>query len=339
MATDGGAADGDVGAHLALSTVAAQDRPDSPWNRAAMAVEHGDPLCCRTEWQLSALATLHPTHEPLIGVGGAAVLALAWLPHPQLGPMLGPCEASWTYGCPLLGPDAVELLAHLLDRLARRRRRPAVAITGLAPGSPTLRAVEALPHHDCCETSDVREQCAASLAGGLDGFLSRRSSHFRRHVRQQQRRARAHGIVLERVAPTDAAAADAAYARMLAIEARSWKGRDGCGMDREPARAFYGHMLGRLAQGGHARAIFAVRDGVDLGLLFGGCVGGVFRGQQFSYDVDWSHGSLGNVMQLEQLAWLAEEGARRYDLGPMMAYKARWAELRTPLQTRVLLPT
>jgi CelD/BcsL family acetyltransferase involved in cellulose biosynthesis len=125
---------------------------------------------------------------------------------------------------------------------------------------------------------------------------------------------------------------------MLAVEARSWKGREGCGMDCEPARAFYGRMLARLAAGGNARAVFAVRDGVDLGYLFGGCVDGVFRGQQFSYDQAWAHASLGNVMQLEQLAWLAEAGARRYDLGPMMPYKARWAEQRIALQTRLLAP-
>jgi CelD/BcsL family acetyltransferase involved in cellulose biosynthesis len=109
-------------------------------------------------------------------------------------------------------------------------------------------------------------------------------------------------------------------------------------MDCEHARAFYGRMLTRLAAGGNARAVFAVRDGVDLGYLFGGCVDGVFRGQQFSYDQAWAHASLGNVMQLEQLAWLAEAGARRYDLGPMMPYKARWAEQRIALQTRLLAP-
>jgi CelD/BcsL family acetyltransferase involved in cellulose biosynthesis len=327
-----------AGAPLTPSTAAAQDRPDSPWNRAAMAVEHGDPLCCRTEWQLSALETMHAAHPTAIHVGGNAVLAFAWLPSAEFGRILGPCEASWCYGCPLLGHGAVDLLVSWLDALARRGRRPAVAVTGLAPGSPTLRAVEALPDHDCFEAGEEREQCSASLAGGLDGYLSRRTPHFRRHVRQQQRRARELGVALERVAPADAAAAAAAYARMLAVEARSWKGRDGCGMDCEPARAFYGRMLARLAAGGNARAVFAVRDGVDLGYLFGGCVDGVFRGQQFSYDQAWAHASLGNVMQLEQLAWLAEAGARRYDLGPMMPYKARWAEQRVLLQMRLLVP-
>jgi CelD/BcsL family acetyltransferase involved in cellulose biosynthesis len=43
-------------------------------------------------------------------------------------------------------------------------------------------------------------------------------------------------------------------------------------------------------------------------------------------------------MQLQQLAWLGEEGARRYDLGPMMPYKARWAEQRVLLQMRLLVP-
>ncbi|MBM3962632.1 MAG: hypothetical protein FJ306_12130, partial [Planctomycetes bacterium] len=146
MAADRADADGSDGAP---STVAAQDRPDSPWNRAAMAVEHGDPLCCRTEWQLSALETMHAAHAPMIHVRGDAVLAFAWQHSAQFGPMLGPCEASWCYGCPLLGPGAVELLARQLDAMARRGWRPAVVVTGLAPASPTLRAIESFPDHDC----------------------------------------------------------------------------------------------------------------------------------------------------------------------------------------------
>lgn len=38
---------------LNISNLAAQDYPDSSWNRAVKILEHGDPFCCRTEWALS----------------------------------------------------------------------------------------------------------------------------------------------------------------------------------------------------------------------------------------------------------------------------------------------
>lgn len=321
------------------SDIAEQDAPDSAWNRAAMAVEHGDPLCCRTEWQLSALETMHPSFRPEVLVADRAVLAFARAHSPQLGPLLVPCEASWCYGCPLLGDGAIDALAQWLVALRGHGERPVVLLTGMDPDGATLQRLERefAGGHDV-EPGEVAVQCVASLAGGLDGYLARRSSHFRRRLRQAERRARELGVVFERRAARDAAAAAADYARMTAIEARSWKGLADCGMTTGAALPFYGRMLARLARGGFARVVFATRDGEDLGFVYGGLVDGIYRGQQFSYDERWHAHSLGNLLQLEQLAWLGEEGARRYDLGPHMPYKERWAETTVAMQTRLLLP-
>lgn len=319
--------------------LAACDRPDSAWNRAAMAVLHGDPLCCRTEWQLSALETMHPGCVPDIAVEGEAVVAFAWARDARLGAVLVPCEASWCFGCPLLGDGAVELLWRRLDELARGGRRPAVLVTGLTPDGATLASLhKTMPPTHAAIAATEAVQCVASLAGGLDGFLSRRTGHFRRRARRAAAAARAVGVVFERCRPASAAEAAAAYARMCAVEERSWKGRDDCGMTTGAARPFYGRMLERLAVGGFARIVFAQRDGEDVGFVFGGLVAGIYRGQQFSYDERCHAISLGNLLQLEQLAWLAEEGAHRYDLGPHMAYKERWAETMVAMQSRLLLP-
>lgn len=330
---------GGAGRGTTATTVAEQDAPDSAWNRAAMAVEHGDPLCCRTEWQLSAWETMHRGFVPEIVLGDGAALAFAWARSDRLGRMLVPFEASWLFGCPLLGPGAVDLLARRLDELRRAGERPAVLVAGLDPDGDILRqllAATAASHEAFAD--EPRPQCVASLAGGLDGFLARRTASFRRRVRPAWRRARELGVAFERCVPVDAPAARAVYARMCAVEERSWKGLGDCGMTSGASLPFYGRMLERLAVGGLARVVFAVHDGRDVGFIFGGCAGGVYRGQQFSYDEAWAARSLGNVLQLEQIAWLAEEGARRYDLGPLMPYKLRWSDRQIDLQTRVLAP-
>ena len=66
----------------------------------------------------------------------------------------------------------------------------------------------------------------------------------------------------------------------------------------------------------------------------------VYRGQQFSYDDEWDRYSIGNLLQIEQIKWLCEEGATRYDMGPLldagMGYKSHWTEKRFRIETWLL---
>ena len=74
--------------------------------------------------------------------------------------------------------------------------------------------------------------------------------------------------------------------------------------------------------------------------LTGGMAGATYRGQQFSYDEKWRSASIGNIMQLEQIKWLCEEGAKRYDMGPLlgygMGYKSHWTERKRRIETWIL---
>ena len=162
-------------------------------------------------------------------------------------------------------------------------------------------------------------QSAASLRGGLDGFLSRRSANHRQKLAKAARRARQADIVFERHVPRDAGEADALYARRL-----------------------YAVLLRNLAQHGMARIILARHEERDIGFIFGGTTGTVYRGQQFSYHNAWKRWSIGNLLQVEQVRWLCEEGVTRYDMGPLdseaMRYKAHWTERRLPIQTWLLIP-
>jgi hypothetical protein len=317
------------------------DRPDSPWNVAAATRAEADPFCCRSEWQLSFheafTPPFHPPRTLRLRSCDGAVMALAERDDPRIGPLLEPVEAHWMFGTPLLGEGAVALLD---DFLRERDVLPSVLISALQPDDPR-RAELMLTFRDRFDfyRTPPETLCRASLDGGLDGYLSRRASKLRRDLRRQARKAEARGVTFERHTPRDDDEAAAVYARLLAIEERSWKGVGKCGMAEQPSRRFYGIILRRGAAGGIGRVMIARdADGDDIGFIFGNVAGTTYRGQQFSFIESWRDASLGNLLQLEQLRWLCEEGVQRYDMGPFMDYKRRWTETAVPIENWVLRP-
>ncbi|MFO1077486.1 MAG: GNAT family N-acetyltransferase [Planctomycetota bacterium] len=315
------------------------DRPDSAWNRIAARGDHGDPFCCRTEWQFSFHEAFEPRRRLHFRSRGDSVIGFAERRDARFGRLLEPIESHWMFGCPLLGPDAPALLAALGDELGADGDPPTPIVSGVQPeselGWQLIDAFRARYRIFAFEPTVLR---SASLAGGLDGYLSRRSGSWRRNLRAQGRRAAAAGVRFERHAPTTSAAVDAIYARILAVEATSWKGIGNCGMAEPPSRQFYGLMLRRLSASGGGRVMFARHGDRDIGFVFGGLAGRTYRGQQFSYADDWAPFSIGNLLQVEQLRWLTEEGVERYDMGPAMDYKRHWTEVETRIDTLLLQP-
>jgi CelD/BcsL family acetyltransferase involved in cellulose biosynthesis len=320
-------------------TFAELDHPDSVLNRAAARTPQADPFCCRTEWQLSFHEAFAPRRPLLVREAAGSVVAFAGVRHPRIGHLLEPIESHWCFGSPLLGPDAVELLEGLLREDALRDDPPSLVLSALVPGSALPRRIAAR-FRSRYEIVHLRPTtlCSASLEGGPDAFLSRRSARLRKRLRQAARRAAERGVAFERQAPASAAEADAVYARMLGIERASWKGIGHCGMAEPPALQFYRQMLRRLARAASGRVIFARCDERDVGFIFGALAGAHYRGQQFSYAEDLRDLSLGNLLQLEQIRWLCEEGVARYDMGPWMEYKDHWTELRQRIDARLLRP-
>ncbi|MEZ6038176.1 MAG: GNAT family N-acetyltransferase [Planctomycetota bacterium] len=307
------------------------------WNAAARRSPQVDPFCCRSEWQL-AFHEVFASERPLLFAGDADS-CMVFAQVPLRGAMLlAPIESSWQFGCPLLGPHALDVLERWLHD-APGRDETRLLISGVAERSALadgLRRRFADSHAFSLVHTDTA--CSASLDGGLDGYLARRSPGTRRNVRAAARRAAEHGVTFERAAPTDAATAQTIYARMLQVERRSWKGIGRCGMTVPPSRQFYAALLERMAASATARVMFARHEGVDIGFVFGGVADGCYRGQQFSYVEHWSPFSIGNLLQLEQLRWLGEEGAERYDMGPMMDYKRHWTEQWQPSESWLLQP-
>ena len=314
------------------------DHEGSAWNLAAQASEQADPFCCRTEWHFSFHEAFHPERPLHLRTRGDSLVAFAERVDAEFGALLEPVESHWLFGCPLLGPDAVELLGEFLGE-RQGPDRPSVLVSGLLPGRLLpARLLAAFARQYRILELDRVVLCTASLDGGFDGYLSRRTGRLRRNMRQAARRAAAAGVTFERCAPSTVAAADAAYARMLAVELKSWKGIGECGMAESPSREFYGLMLRRLASSGTGRVVFARCGSDDVGFIFGGMAGATYRGQQFSYAEEQSHISIGGLLQLEQVRWLCEEGAQRYDMGPQLEYKRHWAEKETRIHALVLQP-
>ncbi|MBD5417640.1 MAG: GNAT family N-acetyltransferase [Desulfovibrio sp.] len=319
------------------------------WEQLAATTGQADPFCCAPAWQLTFRDTVTPGKKLFFHTepGGLAVFTEVLAEGQRV--FLAPPENGWLFGCPLLGPAAGDALAASLAAFdaAYPHAVPHLIISGIRPRGP----LAAMLLHRFGEAyaffrhgSSV--QCAASLAGGLDGYLSRRSANHRAKLKKAARKAEAAGVSFTREHPATPGEAEALYARMQAVEARSWKGLAQCGMGEAPAREFYALLVQRLAQEGKLRAIMAQRDGRDIGFIFGGlCGGGIcgatYRGQQFSYAAEEQKLSLGNLLQLETLKWLCEEGAFRYDMGPVtgprMEYKRHWTEENHEIQTWLMV--
>ena len=152
------------------------DHAESIWNRAVVADQHGDPFCCRTEWQLSFYESISPGRPLRVRAHDGSVVAFAERVIQDV-PVLEPIDNSWLFGSTLIGPDAVPMLRELMAEHPEH----AVIVSGLQEGGARVqelvRAFGAT--HQIFRVSD-ETACTASLRGGIDGYLSRRSAKLRR---------------------------------------------------------------------------------------------------------------------------------------------------------------
>jgi CelD/BcsL family acetyltransferase involved in cellulose biosynthesis len=162
----------------------------------------------------------------------------------------------------------------------------------------------------------------ASLEGGVDGFLARRTANFRRSLSRAQRQA-----CDEKITFVECADPDEGWQRILVVEGASWKGKGLVGFTNAGTIEFYRSMIARLHRRGALRLMFAQRDGRDRAFIFGGIFDNTYRGLQFSFADEDAHLSLGNLCQLAQIARLCDEKIAFYDLGSEVEYKRRWGEI------------
>jgi CelD/BcsL family acetyltransferase involved in cellulose biosynthesis len=260
-----------------------------------------------------------PERRFLIRRSEAGYLALAFGEHG-----LEPLEAAWGLACPLVGAPAI---ARELGRLGESAP---LILCGLPPRTlrmaETARALD--PTHDLY-LGPVTRRHRASLDGGADGFLSRRSAKMRANLRRAARRSADRGL---RFVESDD------FERALAIDEQTWKAHEGAGVASSGMDGFYRQMCRRLAGRGALRGIVARLDDRDVAYLFGGLFAGEFRGLQFGFAEGLEALSLGNLCQWEMIQRLCVEGVALYDLGTDVEYKQRWGESQLDTVTLIARP-
>lgn len=298
-----------------------------------------DQFCSSSFWVLPAAIELMPPRTAAITRGPEGYLAFMRGEHPGSGRYLEPLESSWGLACPLIGRDTSNLVKWFADVL--ERTRPDWDLTLLA-GVPTgsLLLIN-LAHHLGKRFRVLRHAQSArhlaSLVGGIEGFLGRRSSNFRRSLHRSQVQASAAGVMFEHHQPHDVEEALALFARVQAVEATSWKGRDEVGIATGSFGAFYRNMVPRLTERRSLHVLFARHAGQDVAFLLGGLFGDTFRGLQVSFNEGYRSWGLGNLCQLEMLRRLPAD-VQFYDLGSSgLDYKARWAERTVTSEVLVVL--
>ncbi|WP_428262216.1 GNAT family N-acetyltransferase [Haliangium sp.] len=302
------------------------DRMSGHFDRTVAATADIDHFCSSSAWILPAQAYLMPPRAPWLFRSEAGYVTMMRGRHPEGWHYVEPLESMWGLACPVVGPDPESLAAAVAELWRAHAGDWEVAlISGVVSESPLCAALVrhlSLRYRLRLGPSTVRH--VAELGDGFDAYWGRRSANFRRSLRRSLRAAVEAGVSFERA---DArVGAGALYERILAVEARSWKGTSGVGITEGGMNGFYRDMLPRLSEHGQLRVSFARHDGRDVGYIMGAVFMGCYRGLQFSYDRDYYRMSLGNLCQYHELVALCDEGVDRYDLGTDMDYKPRWAD-------------
>ena len=298
------------------------ERLAGPWDAAVERTPAIDRFCSATPWSFAAAGSFpHAGHPVLVG-DGAGFCGLRPVDTGDGGRALVGLDPVWGFASPLVGPPRAAAQA-LAQRLSLGRFSYAEIPGQRADSELTAWVVHLLEGSYRLLRGPTQERLQIDLAGGVDPWMARRSARFRQRIRRLRADADARGVRIEDVS---AMAPDALFDRILAIEARSWKGQEWTGLADPALAAFYRQMVARLAVRDQVRVLVAVIDDVDAGFILGGVRGATYRGLQLSYTEDAARLGLGHVLQHEQLLRLPAEGITCYDLGMDMPYKRRWAD-------------
>ncbi len=293
------------------------------WDDAVDRTPDVDEYCASTLWSFAAAMSFPDVEPPIVVGDGRSFAALRRTTGDDGTRVLVGLDPVWGFATPLVGHplDAARLLA---ARLTLDDHDVAL-ISGQHDDGIGLRClVDVLGDRRRLLRGPTEQRLRADIGAGTEAWLARRSSRFRQRLRQLRRRADETGV---EVLDCSALPPDQAIDRILAIEARSWKGQEGTGLAAEPLTTFYRHMAWRLAGSEQLRLLVAVdAAGTDLGYVLGGVRGRTYRGLQIAFDDGVAELGLGHLLQLHQIEALEGTGIATYDLGMDMPYKRRWAD-------------
>ena len=301
-----------------------------------------DPWCSGVDWVIPTQRAFAPKADPLILTWQPAnsrlpsFALLAAYPTPSGVPLLAGLEPMWGFASPLLSANPETSMPYLVDYLRHHEQFSTIVLPGM-PHPDIGSALGARIVSDLSELGPVmmgegvtRQVIDLTLGDShpghrFDQWLDRRSSRFRRNLRQAVNRADGAGLRFEDVSqPNDP---DGLFERLLAIEHASWKGHQDSGITTSEMDAMYRQTMAKLAGSGRLRAHVAIINGVDVGYILGGVRARRYRGLQISYTQAASRLSVGNLLQAHQLHLLcAHNEIDVYDMGMDMQYKQRWAD-------------
>ena len=307
---------------LSTSTVDDLGRLAPLWDRAVDRTPDVDAFCSATCWSFAAATSFPQVEPPLIVGDGDSFCGLRGIATDDGGRVLVGMDPVWGFATPLVGPPMAA--ARALERRLAAERFDHAVITGQRSDSIlTMAIVRVLDDRHRLLVGPTQERLQIDLGDGVDAWWARRSARFRQRMRRLRAEATDRGVSVEDLSAMEPGAL---FDRILAIESRSWKGRDATGLASAELASFYRQVSARLAATEQLRVLVARRDDTDVGFILGGVRGATYRGLQLSYVEDVAAEGIGHLLQLEQLERLPIEGVRVYDLGMDMEYKRRWAD-------------
>ncbi len=296
------------------------------------ATEEIDRFCSSTDWILPLHRQLG-TGSLIVQVNEGAALAVTRLPGRDRRCLLCGVDVMWGYARPVVGPDldaGVELVERLL--VDQRHDSYGLLLAGVVAHTAfAVRITDRLRMRLVSVAEPVGRR-VAWLDGGMEAYLARRSPVFRRNARQAAGRAERAGVHFQWIRGGGPEVVE----RAIRVERASWKGRQGSGLSDPAFGRFYLDLAAGLEDTHRLRAGFAVLGRQDVGYILGAVRGDSYRGLQISYSSHFPALSLGNLLQLGQIAELVSEGIGRYDLGMDMPYKASWSDELFVTETLVL---
>lgn len=313
----------------------------SSWDAGVAALGPGiDPFCSSTDWALPVLDTWGVPDDTLFAAAddALAVLAPITMEDGRLA-LMGP-DVVWSYATATAGPTIDAAVAPFVPTALRAALDVGAAylvLPGLVPGSPLEDALAtALARHvERIGAGMEVTRHQADLVGSTEAFLARRSSLFRRNLRRAVRHGDAAGLVVEVL---DDDPVDVAMKRVIDIETRSWKGREGSGLLGDRMGDGFTSMVRRLAATGSARIAVATMNGTDVGFILGGVRSGIYRGLQISFDDEFRRESIGHLLQWHEVQRCIATGMHTYDLGMPLEYKEHWADRQFVTRSLVVRP-
>lgn len=313
----------------------------NPLDAAVLATPGIARYCSGADWTAAAHRYLHAPREIFELAEGPHRLHLADGPLFEGLQAMQSVEAAWGFACPLLGPDPREAVS-LFEPVGRRawERGRFWFLCGLPSDGPYLSLLRGRFRREGRLRMIEAHRCVrASLDGGWDGFLSRRSGRFRQRLRRGEQSARAAGIEFQVLSPRTPGEADSAFRRILNMDTRSWKARAGESVFSESShRDFYHDLSLRAAVRGGLRVLFLRQGERDIAYVFGGILAGEYRGFQIGFDEAFAAHGPGNLAQAALIRSLCGEGVTLYDLGMEMPYKRSWGEETLSLSCVLGLP-